>query len=234
VVAIMMTAYGNEESAVQAFRIGAHDYLNKPVRTKDLREILKRFESVIETQKQQQLINSYVTARQMSLEIPTQYDVLLPISHFLAQETADALAKPYDMGIRLGYFELLLNAFEHGNLEIGYHKKREYADSPTLRFQDLVQERLQNEELRNRKIRVEFNASPLEVVVTITDDGAGFDVATINRELSGPEVFRGSGRGIIICECQFDTVEYLGKGNVVRVTKKLNAPAKKLPDFLKL
>lgn len=234
VIIIMMTAYGNEESAVQAFRIGANDYLNKPIRTKDLRALLKKYEAAVVTQKQKQKIFSFVKSRKLILEIPTDYELMLPISNLLAEEVATALAKPYDMGTRLGFYELLLNAFEHGSLGIGYHKKREYIESDNLRFQELIQERLKDPALSEKMIYVEFNATPEEVSVTVTDEGNGFDYGSIKSELNSPDVFRGSGRGIIICKCQFDSVEFLGKGNSVKIVKKAVSAPRELPEFMKL
>ncbi len=234
VIAIMMTAYGSEESAVEAFRIGANDYLNKPVRTKDLRSLLKKYESAINAQRQIQKVYSFIESRELKLKIPTDYELMLPISNFLAEEVASALGKNYDMGVRLGFYELLLNAFEHGSLGIGFHKKREYIESDNLRFQELIAERLEDKTLCDRTILVEFRSTPVEVEVTITDEGEGFNYSSIEGELNNSDLFRGSGRGIIISRCQFDSVEYTGRGNSVRIIKKAVSENKVLPNFMKL
>src|SRR3974390_2918980 len=41
-VVVLVTAYGSIETAVEAMRHGAYDYLTKPVRPDDLRAVVKR------------------------------------------------------------------------------------------------------------------------------------------------------------------------------------------------
>ena len=55
----------------------------------------------------------------------------------------------------------------------------------------------------------------------IVDEGAGFDwKASPDPTDEGAGLFEAHGRGILLSRLQFDTLEYQGPGNIVRVVKR--------------
>lgn len=75
--------------------------------------------------------------------------------------------------IKLCIMELLVNAMEHGNLDITFDEKSEALESNE--YYKLLYNRQQNPNYKNKRIIVEFSLNPEKVEIRITDEGKGFD-----------------------------------------------------------
>jgi signal transduction histidine kinase len=118
-----------------------------------------------------------------------------------------------------GYSELLINAVEHGNLGIGYAKKRRLIEDGC--WKEEVNKYLQLSPYADRRVEVILNKGAETVVVTVADQGDGFAWGKY-LEIDPARVDDIHGRGIAISKglC-FDELEYLGKGNIVVATVQL-------------
>jgi len=79
----------------------------------------------------------------------------------------------------------------------------------------------------SKPVDVEFHLHPDSIEVTVLDNGPGFDVASVNGDVTSPEhIFDARGRGIFIMRSCMDQVEFrfTGSGTLVRLVK--NRPAK--------
>jgi Histidine kinase-like ATPase domain len=113
---------------------------------------------------------------------------------------------------RLGVVELLLNAIEHGNLEIGgAHKTQLLREG---RFEAEIADRLDREPYRSRRARATLLVAPGEVTIEISDDGQGFawrealaaDLAAVDTP---------NGRGVALArQLCFPSLTYREPGNV--------------------
>jgi hypothetical protein len=119
-----------------------------------------------------------------------------------------------------GLLELLINAIEHGNLEITGPQKR--ALLMEGRWHDELLARLDDPRYAGRGVSVSFERrSGNELYITIEDDGAGFDFAEILRD-SMDENFARHGRGIALARLMsFDDLRWEGRGN--RVIGRISA-----------
>ena len=81
-----------------------------------------------------------------------------------------ATMKGYEeMGLR----ELIVNAIEHGNLEISCDEKSELLREG--RWQEEVARRLEMPEYRDRRATVQFRRESRRAIFQVRDEGAGFD-----------------------------------------------------------
>jgi anti-sigma regulatory factor (Ser/Thr protein kinase) len=123
--------------------------------------------------------------------------------------------------LRLGLRELLINAVEHGCLEIGFDLKTEISESKD--YLEFLLERQKQPEYRTRKVQVEYDIRAARIVFRITDDGKGFDHKERTERARGeaelPDLAHG--RGIKMSLRIFDRVRYNSRGNSVTVAKKL-------------
>lgn len=134
-----------------------------------------------------------------------------------AEDLADEIAAllPDPVKSRLGLVELLLNAIEHGNLELGGdHKCRLLREH---RLDDEITARLASEKYGRRTVRVRVNIAYPLVEIAIHDDGPGFDwrsaLAAGVNDSDNP-----NGRGIaIVSHTCFPGLEYRDPGNVAVV-----------------
>ncbi len=80
---------------------------------------------------------------------------------------------------------------------------------------------------RGKKVTIEFDLSPGELVVSIRDEGSGFDTTGVADPLAPENLLRQSGRGIFLARAFMDEVEVqpTSSGTSVRLTKHRQAQA---------
>lgn len=77
---------------------------------------------------------------------------------------------------------------------------------------------------KSKKVNVSFRRLPRELVISVSDEGAGFQPDSLASPVEGDNIFKENGRGIYIMrhimdEVRFDFPE--GGGTLVRMTKSL-------------
>lgn len=118
-------------------------------------------------------------------------------------------------GVRLGVSELMLNAIEHGNLGITFAEKRSLMEADGT--EDEIDKRLASPPYNRRCAHITIVREPDQTIVTIADEGQGFDwSAYIDANLG--DVLGVNGRGILLSQAVFSSVSYQGQGNVVVAT----------------
>ncbi len=126
-----------------------------------------------------------------------------------------ALACPNADLVALGLQELMVNAVEHGNLEITAKEKDKLMI--TGKWREEVEHRLVNKKYAGREAVVEFRRDPTEIVFRIRDEGQGFDYQSLDVPTDDPNAYRG--RGIALArDLSFSSIEFIGKGNEVKAT----------------
>ncbi len=132
-----------------------------------------------------------------------------------ASDLAQAIAAGYggSSRIRLGLCELLMNAIEHGNLEIGFDLKTILLDQGS--YMDTLEFRLASQLYAGRHVDLFVETLPQKARFTVVDQGKGFDPTPFLANADEPSVLP-HGRGIILASrtC-FDQMLYNQLGNVV-------------------
>jgi serine/threonine-protein kinase RsbW len=81
-----------------------------------------------------------------------------------------------------------------------------------------------NRQDESKQVGLVFAPEGNELVVTVTDEGTGFDPAGVADPTAAENLLKTSGRGILFMRTFMDTVEWepqTGGGTVVRMTKKI-------------
>ena len=126
-----------------------------------------------------------------------------------------ALACPNSDLVAIGLQELLINAVEHGNLEITAQEKQDLLLDG--KWRDEVERRLNSEEYAGRVVLVNFQRGERMISITIQDDGDGFEYDNDAASDMPSEGYRG--RGIAMArDLSFSSLTYLGRGNLVEAT----------------
>ncbi|MCK9477537.1 MAG: ATP-binding protein, partial [Candidatus Muirbacterium halophilum] len=71
----------------------------------------------------------------------------------------------------------------------------------------------------NKKVLVECDIYQDKIIVSIKDEGTGFDSIDTIERLEDADIYRLRGRGMIITKKLMDNIEYIENGNVVKMTK---------------
>jgi len=126
-----------------------------------------------------------------------------------------ALACPNSDLVAIGLQELLINAVEHGNLEITADEKQQLIIEG--KWRDEVERRLASPDYAGRVVLVTFQRGERMISITIQDDGDGFEFDSYAESDFPSEGYRG--RGIAMArDLSFSSLTYLGRGNLVEAT----------------
>jgi len=211
---VMLTGANNPDEVVDGLAAGAYYYLIKPASLEVLAKVVGN--ALLEQEKKLELLN-LVSKQKNKLGLLTHAEFsfrTLNEARELALLLAEISMNP-ELTV-LGYSELLINAVEHGNLEISYEQKGELLKKGC--WEEEVNKRLQMDGYRTRCVKVELKKTDVAIVVSITDDGDGFDWKKY-WEFDPARAFDLHGRGIAMSKAMcFDSLEYREKGNCVVAT----------------
>ena len=214
---ILQTADGAPERIAEGIAAGAFYYLTKPLNLHILRGVVR---AALETREDALRMEADLKAGSLATPL-----LLRAEFSYRTQEDAHALAAllarafPDPERVSMGIWELLINAVEHGNLEITYEEKTKLMQE--RRLAEEVAERLRRPAFQARRALASLERSAGALVLTVEDEGPGFDW-TPYLELSPDRAFHTHGRGIAMAKALcFDEVRYEGRGN--RVVAKVRA-----------
>ncbi|MBN2081737.1 response regulator [bacterium] len=218
---IIITGYGTLDDAIEAIHLGAEDFIKKPF---DINEVLetidKTFRKLAEEADQREVIK-YIAHEDIKLEIPNQFDLLnTVINYIFSHLRARWLVSDEDLhDVKVCLYEALTNAFEHGNLGISGEVKTKYLEKGQQHWRDYLLEQM--EDLVNAKKAIHVNLTINEELmrVAIQDEGPGFDYRSRTQDVDPEELFRSSGRGLLLIQSLMDAVEFNDSGNEVTMTK---------------
>lgn len=219
---IMNSTLDSPEYTLKALRLKANDYLVKPVLEKDLIALLNKYSGILENRTRTRAVYGLIYRRELSMQIFNRLDQIDKIVDRLMLETEHAISAQDRLGVHLGLVEMLVNAIEHGNLQIDYDEKTQALEGDPDDWQQLIESRLQNPLYKNRVVNLEFSMNKERCEWLITDQGHGFDWKNIPNPNDPKNLLASHGRGIMLTKFQFDECTYLGSGNQVRLVKYLS------------
>ncbi len=219
-VVIMATAFDSEEYAIKALQLGANNYLKKPIHAENLKRLLTKYYNILKSRSIASDLILDIQAVEFSKKFKSDIDSIPLIVEHLIKETQNVFEDNERIGLELGLAELITNSVEHGNLGISYEQKSKALENNSL--PDLVADRLTDPEIAKRGVSVKFTLNEDFCEWIIEDEGEGFDWKSVKDPLESESILKLHGRGIFISKFQFDELEYIGKGNIVRVKKYRN------------
>jgi len=185
-------------------------------------ELISKFDARISEQEDDTTFiyfeNLDLTSSEMRKEvIPTEMKAIdEALEHF------GEILESYDVDIATkiklegGFTELIMNAYEHGNLKIGFNQKQSLIENGQYNIFLLEQERKNKE----KNIIIHYYLKKDSLYVNIVDEGNGFDTSII-KTLMHEDLDMFHGRGVLMSSNDFDLVYYNDIGNSVLFGKKL-------------
>lgn len=180
-----------EPVIVKAFKMVAANYLRLPYNKDELREIVEQTLSYKLRYVDDPNLLSH-THEKIEFELPSDLALMNGVLQYLLERVAKmGVISPEASNLFVALDEAFVNAVKHGN-----------KNDPT------------------KLIRVGAELSPKEACFTIEDEGAGFDVQTIPDPRDPANLFKSSGRGVLLIYNIMDEVEYNAQGNRVKMVKR--------------
>ena len=206
---IMITGAATAKEMQEGIDAGVFYYLVKPVNEDVLKSVLL---AATREAQQNRALSEELTRHKSSFNLIDTCKF-----RFRTAEEAESLSAfmahcfPDPQRVLPGLAELMTNAVEHGNLEIGYDRKTDLIESGTLRAE--LQRRQSLPEYKDRIVEAVITHKDNGIYVVVTDQGQGFNW----RRYMSIEPARAKdnhGRGIAQANAiSFDQLTYNEQGN---------------------
>jgi len=176
---------------VKAFKLGAANYLRKPYDEAELRGIVEKTLGYKLRFIEDLKVLPYVREH-IEFELPSDISLMNGVLHYLIERVAAlGVIKPDTSNLFIALDEAFVNAVKHGNR----------GD-------------------RRKLVRITADLSAKEARFTVEDEGKGFDLNAIPDPTDPANLFKTSGRGVLLIYNIMDEVEYNERGNRLTMVKR--------------
>ena len=218
---IILTGYGSMEDAMQAIRLGASSFLRKPF---DISEVIAMVENIFTVRRELadlREMSPFVRSQSFTVKIPNNYLYLGKVISYIYVVVRDNWQmEPADLNdLKVALYEGLLNAFEHGNLQVNKATKERCLLSGHNVYRKYLLEQMNLEANRSKTITVFANVDPIRAEVKVLDEGDGFDYSHVYEELDAESFLKTYGRGLFLIKSLMDEVSFNERGSMIRFLK---------------
>jgi serine/threonine-protein kinase RsbW len=193
---VPLPAKGLQADIIKAFKMGAGNYMRPtlPYNRDELREIVEQTLSNKLRYIDDQTLIPHLHEK-IEFELPSDLSLMNGVLQYLLERVAKlGLIKPERSNLFIALDEAFVNAVKHGN-----------KNDPT------------------KLVRITAELSPHEASFTVEDEGEGFDVRDIPDPCDPANLFKSSGRGVLLIYNIMDEVEYNAQGNQIKMVKRPDA-----------
>jgi CheY-like chemotaxis protein len=215
---ILMTAHGSEDIAIQALQKGAASYVPKKSLARDLEETLDQVFSVSQARRNQQRVLESMVRHQEEFLVDNDTALIAPLVGQVEQDLERLKACEPSGLILVGValHEALTNAILHGNLDLDSAIR----ETDEKGYYRLAQQRRNEPPYADRRVHLQMEVTPQGTMFVITDEGDGFDPATLPDPTDPANLGKVSGRGLLLIQTFMDRVEHNEKGNRITMFKR--------------
>jgi serine/threonine-protein kinase RsbW len=186
-----LSTHGVSPEIIKAFKMGAANYLRSPYNRDEMREIVEKTLAYKLRYVDDLNVLSHVHEK-IEFELPSDLALMNGVLEYLQERVAKlGLIKPERSNLFVALDEAFVNAVKHGN-----------KNDP------------------NKLVRITAELTPQEASFTVEDEGEGFDINQIPDPCDPANLFRTSGRGVLLIYNIMDEVEYNAQGNRVKMVKR--------------
>ncbi len=215
---VLMTAHGSEEIAAMALSKGAASYIPKAYLNQDLIPTIERILTLTSANRQYLHAFDCLASTEFHNVLRNDPALIAPIVGYLDEvvkllKLGDATGR---MRIGVALQEALLNAINHGNLEVGSELRQE----DDRAFYNLIKVRCEQPLYQSRRVHFDVTVSAQEARYTIRDDGPGFDVSALPDPSVPENLKKIGGRGLLLIRTFMDEVSHNERGNVITLVKR--------------
>ena len=180
---------------IKAFKLGAANYLRLPYEPAELRQIVEQTLSYKLRYVDDPSLLTHVHEK-IEFELPSDLSLMNGVLEYLQERVSKlGLISPERSNLFIALDEAFVNAVKHGN-----------KNDPT------------------KLLKITAELSPTEACFTVEDEGEGFDINGIPDPCDPANLFRTSGRGVLLIYNIMDEVEYNAQGNRVKMVKRPDLP----------
>jgi serine/threonine-protein kinase RsbW len=182
---------GQQPGIVKAFKMGAANFLRSPYNKDELRNIVEKTLAYKLRFVDDLKILPFVREK-IDFELPSDVSLMNGVLQYLIERVSQlGLIKPERSNLFVALDEAFVNAVKHGN----------------------------HNDLR-KLVRITAELSSKEARFTVEDEGEGFNVQEIPDPRDPANLFKASGRGVLLIYNIMDEVQYNERGNRLTMVKR--------------
>ncbi|MDT4965712.1 MAG: hypothetical protein QOJ64_449, partial [Acidobacteriota bacterium] len=182
---------GQQPGVVKAFKMGAANFLRLPYNKDELRNIVEKTLAYKLRFVDDLKVLPFVREK-IDFELPSDVSLMNGVLQYLTERVAKlGLIKPERSNLFVALDEAFVNAVKHGN-----------RDDP------------------RKLVRITAELSAKEARFTVEDEGDGFNVQEIPDPRDPSNLFKTSGRGVLLIYNIMDEVIYNERGNRLTMIKR--------------
>lgn len=215
---VLMTAHGNEETAVTALRVGAASYVPKKNLSRDLEETVRNVLAVASSDEADRQVLHSLRKVELDFEIGNELNGLRPlISHIQNHLCEMEVCNDSDiLRVSTALQEALMNAVEHGNLEMNSALREDGGAA----YAELGRTRRQEEPYASRRVHVSARVNREQLTLVVRDNGNGFDPNSLPDPTDPANLQKVSGRGLMLIRTFMDEVSFNETANEITMVKR--------------
>ncbi|MDQ3686206.1 MAG: ATP-binding protein [Acidobacteriota bacterium] len=188
---VVSSEEANHHGVIKAFKLGAANFLRRPYDDAELRNIVEKTLGYKLRFVEDMKVLPFVHEK-IEFELPSDLSLMNGVLHFLHERVAQlGVIRPESSNLFIALDEAFVNAVKHGNK----------GDTSKL-------------------VRITAELSSKEARFTIEDEGDGFKVNEIPDPLDPANLFKASGRGVLLIYNIMDEVAYNERGNSLTMVKR--------------
>ncbi len=183
------------QGIVKSFKIdvGTGNYLRVPYDSKELRIIVEKT-LACHLGHNENLMKLSLTREKIEFELPSDIALMSGVLQYLIERVSRlGVIKPEQSNLFVALDEAFVNAVKHGN-----------------RYD------------HTKFVRISADLSADEARFTVEDEGKGFNVADVPDPCDPQNLFKTSGRGVLLICNIMDEVQYNARGNQLTMVKRSN------------
>lgn len=214
---VIISRHSETENILNSLHLGACDFLTKPLQESDLHRSLNKIMTLREDSKFSNYCIEHSVSESHVLELKNDFEYINRIVAFATRNLpAYGIIEPEDMfTVNMVLGEAIENAIFHGNLEISSDLKKERFE----RFREEGEYRREAEPYKHRRVYISYEINCHSVRYVIRDEGRGFDHTNIPDPRDPQNLFKVSGRGILLIMNFMDEVFWNDRGNEVTMVR---------------
>jgi CheY-like chemotaxis protein/anti-sigma regulatory factor (Ser/Thr protein kinase) len=216
---ILMTAHGSEDIAGAAMQKGASSYVPKKNLARDLVQTVESVLGIARSSRNLQQVMECIAVTEASFILANDPARLQPLIGYFQDLMFQMKIVDKSGLIRVGtaLHEALVNAIEHGNLELR-SELRDIDDRKA--YQLMLVQRRDESPYRDRRLHLHAKFSHAEAVYHIRDEGPGFDTSKLPDPTNPANLENVSGRGLYLIRTFMDEVKFNSAGNEITLIKR--------------
>ena len=154
-------------------------------------------------------MKKYILENKLEDITPLIEEICLEVKKYIGSNELDLFAS--------ALYEVIMNAIEHGNLNVLYETKKEWLKKNI--YNKKLKELLKTDKAKNTHVEIVLKIEDDNININVKDQGLGFKPKQEAKKINNDGFARESGRGMMMIKLYFDEVKFNKKGNSITLIK---------------